>query len=103
MLAFGVERAREAAFAAGALEVDTTPLGPAYKPPAWHLMGTCRMGNSPRDSVINTYHQSWDIPNLFICDGSAMTTGGACNPTSTIGALGLRCADMIVAKRQELT
>jgi choline dehydrogenase-like flavoprotein len=32
-----------------------------------------------------------------------MTTGGACNPTSTIGALGLRCADMIVAKRQELT
>ena len=102
LLAFGVERAREVAFAAGAFELDTTPLGPAYKPPAWHLMGTCRMGNSPQDSVINTYHQSWDIPNLFICDGSAMTTGGACNPTSTIGALGLRCADMIVAKRQEL-
>jgi GMC oxidoreductase len=48
-------------------------------------------------------HQRRRIPNLFICDGSAMTTGGACNPTSTIGALGLRCADMIVAKRQELT
>jgi len=68
-------------------------------------MGTCRMGNSPRNSVIDKYHQAWDIPNLFICDGSAMTTGGACNPDHHHQRAGLvgghnRAADAI---QRELT
>jgi choline dehydrogenase-like flavoprotein len=102
LLAFGVERAKDAALAAGAFEVDATSFGEDYRPPGWHLMGTCRMGSSPNDSVIDRDHRSWDVPNLFLCDGSSMPTGGAGNPTSTIGALALRCADRIWETRQEL-
>ena len=58
-------------------------------------MGTARMGNSPEDSVVNMYNQTWELPNLFIADGSALTTGGAVNPTSTIGALSTRAAEYI--------
>jgi choline dehydrogenase-like flavoprotein len=58
-------------------------------------MGSCRMGNNPEDSVTNKYNQTWDVPNLFIADGSSLTTGGAVNPTSTIGAVALRCAEYI--------
>ena len=45
---FGTARLREAAEAAGAIETHVT--GPMEIPPAWHLMGTCRMGNTPEDS-----------------------------------------------------
>jgi choline dehydrogenase-like flavoprotein len=53
------------------------------------------MGNTAEDSVTNKYNQTWDVPNLFIADGSSLTTGGAVNPTSTIGAVALRCAEYI--------
>jgi choline dehydrogenase-like flavoprotein len=42
--------------------------------------------------VTNKWHQSWDVPNLFICDGSSMVTCASINPTSTIGAMAVRCA-----------
>lgn len=91
---FGVDRINEAARAAGAIETNDT--GVINPPPAWHLMGTCRMGHSPEDSVLNKYNQTWDLPNLFVVDGSSLTTGGAVNPTSTIGALAVRCGDYII-------
>jgi choline dehydrogenase-like flavoprotein len=50
------------------------------------------MGTEPETSVVNQWHQSWDVPNLFIIDGSVLPTGGAVNPTSTIGALAMRAA-----------
>jgi choline dehydrogenase-like flavoprotein len=93
---FGVERARELAIASGASEFLTT--GPAIPNPAWHLLGTCRMGDDPTTSVTDADHQTWDVPNLYICDGSSFVTSGAVNPTSTIGALALRCADRILAR-----
>lgn len=96
LVEWGVERARELAEAAGASELHTT--GPAVPNPAWHLLGTCRMGSDPATSVIDRYHQTWDVPNLYLCDGSSFVTGGAVNPTSTIGALALRCADGILAR-----
>ena len=64
-----------------------------YRTPAWHLLGTCRMGDDPDTSVVNKWHQCWDVPNLFIVDGSALATGGVVNPTSTISALALRAAE----------
>ncbi|HEU5424608.1 MAG TPA: GMC family oxidoreductase [Nitrolancea sp.] len=96
LVAYGVERARELAEAAGAVEFRTS--GAANPNPAWHLLGTCRMGSDPETSVVDAEHQAWDVPNLYICDGSSFVTGGAVNPTSTIGALALRCADRILAR-----
>ena len=51
-----------------------------------HLAGTCRMGTHPRDSVTNPDGRTWDIPNLWICDGSLMPTSLAVNPSLTIQA-----------------
>ena len=53
------------------------------------------MGNSPQDSVLNKWCQTWDLPNLFVVDGSTLTTGAAVNPTSTIGALAVRTGEYI--------
>ena len=69
-----------------------------------HLYGTARMGSSPKDSVVDSDHRCWDVPNLFICDGSVFPTCGGVNPALTIYALALRLADRIeaLAKRGEL-
>jgi choline dehydrogenase-like flavoprotein len=69
-----------------------------------HLMGTCRMGADPRTSVVDADGRSWDIPNLWVCDGSLFVTSGAVNPSLTIQALALRAADRIeaLASRGEL-
>jgi len=52
-----------------------------------HQHGTMRMGSSPATSVVNRYGQFWDIPNLFVADGSLFPTAGGYNPTHTIEAL----------------
>ena len=69
-----------------------------------HLYGTARMGFSPKDSVVDSDHRSWDVRNLFICDGSVFPTCGGVNPALTIYALGMRLADRIEAlgRRGEL-
>ena len=69
-----------------------------------HLMGTCRMGDHRKNSVVNADGRSWDIPNLWICDGSLFATSGAVNPSLTIQALALRIGDRIeaLAKSGEL-
>jgi choline dehydrogenase-like flavoprotein len=72
---------------------------------AVHLLGTCRMGNDPRTSVINSDHRTHDVPNLFLCDGSSLVTSGRGQPTMTIQALAFRAADRItaLAKRGEIS
>jgi choline dehydrogenase-like flavoprotein len=76
---------------------------PATGPTA-HLLGTCRMGNDPRTSVVNPDHRTHDVPNLFICDGSSFVTSGRGQPTCTIQALAYRAADRILdlARRGEI-
>lgn len=64
-------------------------------PPATHNMGTARMSADPRNGVTNAWGQTHDIRNLFISDGSVLTTPGAANPTLTIVALALRQAEYI--------
>ena len=64
---------------------------------AVHLLGTCRMGNDPKTSVINSDHRTHDVPNLFLCDGSSLVTSGRGQPTMTIQALAFRAADRITA------
>jgi choline dehydrogenase-like flavoprotein len=69
-----------------------------------HLLGTCRMGNDPGTSVVDKYHRTHDVKNLFLCDGSSFVTSGRGQPTMTIQALAFRAADHIgqFAKRNEI-
>jgi choline dehydrogenase-like flavoprotein len=69
-----------------------------------HLNGTARMGDDPRTSVVNADCRSWDIRNLWICDGSVFPTVGGVNPSLTIQAIACRTADRIrlLAGRGEL-
>ena len=60
-----------------------------------HVLGTCRMGNDPGQSVIDRYHRCHDIRNLFLCDGSSLVTSGRGQPTMTIQALAFRAAEHI--------
>ncbi|HEY3800936.1 MAG TPA: GMC family oxidoreductase [Caulobacteraceae bacterium] len=69
-----------------------------------HLNGTARMGDNARDSVVNADCRSWDVPNLWVCDGSVFPTVGGVNPSLTIQAIACRTADRIkaLAARGEL-
>ncbi|MBV8911453.1 MAG: GMC family oxidoreductase, partial [Acetobacteraceae bacterium] len=70
-----------------------------------HLAGTARMGFDPATSVVDGNCRSWDVPNLFVCDGSIFPTTGGVNPSLTITALAMRFADRVgaTARRGELS
>jgi len=76
--------------AVGALSVHRTP---PY--PSTHNLGSCRMSADPADGVVDKWGRAHDVPNLFVSDGSVMTSGAAANPTLTIVALAKRQADHI--------
>jgi choline dehydrogenase-like flavoprotein len=69
-----------------------------------HLLGTCRMGNDPKSSVVDKFNRAHDVKNLFIVDGSSLVTSGRGQPTMTIQALAFRAGDNIgkFAKRGEI-
>jgi choline dehydrogenase-like flavoprotein len=69
-----------------------------------HLLGTCRMGNDPQTSVVDKFHRTHDVRNLFLCDGSSFVTSGRGQPTMTIQALAFRAGDHIAqfARRNEI-
>jgi choline dehydrogenase-like flavoprotein len=96
------QRAAELLDAAGARKYWAQPIQETQF--AVHLLGTCRMGNDPKTSVINSDHRTHDIKNLFLCDGSSLVTSGRGQPTMTIEALAFRAADRItaLAKRGEI-
>ncbi|HEV2673520.1 MAG TPA: GMC family oxidoreductase, partial [Aliidongia sp.] len=62
-----------------------------------HLAGTARMGFDPTTSVVDADCRSWDIPNLWVCDGSVFPTTGGVNPSLTITCIAMRTADRIQA------
>jgi len=95
LMRFMQARAAEIMDAAGAIKVSNSPIKPQTS--SVHMLGTCRMGNDPAKSVVDRYHRSHDIPNLFVCDGSSMVTSGRGQPTLTIQALAFRAADRITA------
>jgi choline dehydrogenase-like flavoprotein len=76
--------------------VDWT-VGPANTGPAAHHMGTTRMGTDPTETVVDADLRTHDLSNLWIVGSSVFPTGGAMNPTLTIGALSIRAADSVVA------
>jgi choline dehydrogenase-like flavoprotein len=58
-----------------------------------HELGTSRMGNDPKTSVLNQFQQSHDVPNLLVVDGSSHVNASCQNPTWTIMALAWRSCD----------
>jgi choline dehydrogenase-like flavoprotein len=88
LMAAGIAKGREVLRAAGAVETHAVP---RYA----HLVGTCRMGFSPADSVVDQWCRAWDVANLFICDGSVLPTQGSANPALTISAIAARTADWV--------
>ena len=53
------------------------------------------MSKNPRDGVTDLHGRAHDVPNLYVSDGSALSTPGSANPTLTIVALALRQAEHI--------
>jgi choline dehydrogenase-like flavoprotein len=96
LLEFHLARAKESLEAAGAYETVVAPL---IRETGWHLVGTCKMGYDPATSVVDAWGRSHDIPNLYIFDGSIWPTSSGMNPTATIAAMSLRCADHLVQQR----
>ncbi|TMU50706.1 GMC oxidoreductase [Flagellimonas algicola] len=68
---------------------------------ATHEMGTARMGNDPKFSVVNKFNQSHDIPNLFITDGSCMASSSYLSPSFTYMALTARACDHAIGLMQK--
>lgn len=58
-----------------------------------HEMGTARMGHDPKTSVLNKWNQVWDAPNVFVTDGSFMTSSACQNPSLTYMAFTARAAN----------
>jgi choline dehydrogenase-like flavoprotein len=73
----------------------TWQAGPDSTGPAYHHMGTTRMGTDPEASVVNANLRTHDLDNCWVVGSSVFPTGGAMNPTLTIGALALRAAATI--------
>ncbi|MCG8560316.1 MAG: GMC family oxidoreductase [Hyphomicrobiales bacterium] len=90
MRAYAYEKAEAMYKAVGAVQTHRTP---PY--PSTHNLGTCRMSEKPEDGVVDRWGRAHDVPNLFVSDGSVMTTGAAANPTLTIVALAKRQADYL--------
>jgi choline dehydrogenase-like flavoprotein len=73
---------------------NVKPLGELQAPGhSVHEMGTARMGRDPATSVLNGHNQAHDVQNLFITDGSCMTSSGTVNPSLTYMALSARAAN----------
>jgi len=80
--------------AAGAKRVWGTPPG-LYLSGGQHQAGTCRMGNDPHTSVVDSWGRVHGHDNLYITDGSVHVTNGGFNPVLTIMALAFRTANHI--------
>ncbi|HEV7331291.1 MAG TPA: GMC family oxidoreductase [Flavisolibacter sp.] len=68
----------------------------SYPGNANHEMGTARMGRESKTSVLNGWNQMHEVPNVFITDGSCMTSGSYLNPSLTYMALTARACDYAV-------
>jgi len=60
-----------------------------------HHMGTCRMGDNERTSVVDRNLRVHGVPNLFVAGSSVFVTSGSANPTLSLAALSLRLADYL--------
>jgi choline dehydrogenase-like flavoprotein len=76
---------------------------PDFLPPGRfvHEMGTARMGNDPKTSVLNGFGQCWDVPNVFVMDGAAWPSGAWQNPTFTMMAIAGRASEHLATSLKQ--
>ena len=67
-----------------------------------HEMGTARMGRDPKTSVLNKYNQLHAVSNVYVTDGSGMTSAGNTNPSLTYMALTARAVDHAVKELKKM-
>jgi len=67
-----------------------------------HEMGTARMGKDPKTSVLNEWNQIWDCKNVFVTDGSCMTSSACQNPSITYMALTAKAVDHAVNELKKM-
>jgi choline dehydrogenase-like flavoprotein len=113
-----MRRMAEAFFAAGAKEVFLPVLGQggvdadglrrldlervpgsALESSSQHPLGTCRMGVSPRTSVVDPWGECWELPELYVADGGIVPTSLGVNPQLSIMSMALRIAWRLREKR----
>ena len=76
---------------------------PVFPPGATvHEVGTARMGSSPTTSYLDRFNRSWDVPNMFVVDGSCFPTSGWQNSTLTMMALAVRASRHIVQELRRM-
>ena len=95
MIEFGKNKVMEIMHAAGAKEITQES---RYA----HLVGAARMSATPESGVCDKFGRTWDVPNLFIMDGSVMPTQGSANPGLTIQALAARTADYLISQSEAI-
>lgn len=95
MIEFGKNTVMDIMRAAGATDVEQES---RYA----HLVGACRMSGRPDGGVCDKFGRTWDVPNLFVMDGSVMPTQGSANPGLTIQALAARTADYLITQRHNV-
>lgn len=61
------------------------------------------MGKDPKTSVVNSYNQAHDIPNLFVTDGAVMASSASQNPFLTYMALTARAVDYAMKRFHEIS
>jgi len=77
------------------LSTNKIPNPPGY---SIHEVGTCRMGDDPKRSVLNQWCQSHDHKNLWVVDGASFVSAGWQNPTMTILALSMRASERLASE-----
>lgn len=72
-------------------------------PTTAHILGGACMGSDDAEGVINTRHEIFNYPGLFIIDGSAISANPGVNPSLSISALAERAMDQIPQKDVHLS
>lgn len=93
----------EAMLKAAGLQQVMAVVKPSVPGDAIHEMGGACMGRDPASSVLNGWNQAHDVPNLYVTDGSSMSSCGVVNPSLTFMALTARAADHAAARWREGT
>ena len=91
LIEFGKNKVMDIMRAAGAHEV-------VQEQRYAHLVGGARMSATPHTGVCDKFGRTWDVPNLFVMDGSVFPTQGSANPGLTIQALAARTADYLISQ-----
>lgn len=96
-----IQDAAEMLEAAGIKSIKTFDSG-STPGQAIHEMGTARMGNDPKDSMLNKWNQMHAVKNVFITDGSFMCSTACQNPSLTFMAMTARACDYAVKEMKKM-